>query len=256
MHRYLLLFCACVLSLPAVGQEKKEQPMTPGGIYRAHDPKRPRPAVITPPSFSTQESAGRPPSDAQVLFDGKDLSQWVRQPRKGDVNPEDERPQWKVENGYAEITPKSGAIFTRRKFKGDYQLHLEWATPAKVVGNGQGRGNSGVFIEGFPEIQVLDSYQNDTYPDGQAAGLYSYYPPMVNASRKPGEWQTYDILFERAKLYDTGKVRSKARLTVIYNGVVVQYAREFDTTVQEGDLSLQDHLNPVRYRNIWLRRLD
>ncbi|TDU73135.1 azurin [Prosthecobacter fusiformis] len=228
--------------------KKKEQPMTPGGVYRAHDMNRPRPPVITPPSFGTQEKAGTPPSDAIVLFDGKDLSQWKREPRK-DSPPGDDKPQWKIENGYMEIVGRSGSIRTREAFKGDYQLHLEWATPAEVVGNGQGRGNSGVFIAGFPEIQVLDSYQNDTYPDGQAAGLYSSYPPMVNASRKPGEWQTYDIFFERAK---NG---GKAKLTIIHNGIVVQYMREFDSTVQEGDLLLQDHLNPVRYRNIWLRPL-
>jgi plastocyanin len=154
-----------------------------------------------------------------------------------------------------EIAPKSGGIHTTESFKGDYQLHIEWATPSVVVGNSQGRGNSGVFIGGFPEIQVLDSYQNDTYPDGQAAGLYSAYPPMVNASRKPGEWQTYDILFERAKLDAKGEAISKARLTVIHNGVVVHYLREFDAKDQQGKLSLQDHSNPVRYRNIWLRPL-
>ena len=227
---------------------KKEQPMTPGGVYRAHDMQRPRPQVITPPGFSTQEKAGAAPSDATILFDGKDLSKWKRDPRK-DSPPGDDKPLWKVENGYFEIVGRSGSIRTRESFKGDGHLHLEWATPATVVGNGQGRGNSGVFIGGFPEIQVLDSYQNDTYPDGQASGLYSSYPPMVNASRKPGEWQTFDILFERAK------PGSKAKLTVIHNGIVVHFQREFDSGSQEGDLMLQDHLNPVRFRNIWLRPL-
>ncbi len=222
--------------------------MAPGGVYRAHDKSRPRPPVITPPGFSTQDHAGAAPSDAIVLFDGKDLSKWQREPRK-DSPPGDDKPQWKVENGYMEIVSRSGSLRTREKFTGDHHLHLEWATPAEVVGNGQGRGNSGVFIGGFPEIQVLDSYQNDTYPDGQAAGLYGSYPPMVNASRKPGEWQTYDIFFERPK------PGSPAKLTVIHNGVVVQFQREFDSSVVEGDILLQDHLNPVRYRNIWLRPL-
>ncbi|MDZ4288225.1 MAG: family 16 glycoside hydrolase [Prosthecobacter sp.] len=249
-----LLLLALTAASVSLAADKKEQPLTPGGKYRAHDMGRPRPPVITPPSFSTPDKPGQPPSDAIVLFDGKDLSRWTREPRK-DSPPGDDLPQWKIENGYAEIVPKSGAIRTRETFKGDYQLHLEWATPAEVVGNGQGRGNSGVFVGGFPEIQVLDSYQNDTYPDGQAAGLYSSYPPMVNASRKPGEWQTYDIFFERAKLDADKKPLSKARLTVIHNGVVVQYLREFDGIAQEGDLQLQDHLNPVRYRNIWLRPL-
>lgn len=252
------LFCtlgfATSLGSAADAADKKEAPMTPGGIYRAHDMNRPRPKVVTPPTFSTQDKPGTPPSDAIILFDGKDLSKWIREPRK-DSPPGDDKPQWKVANGYAEIAPKSGGIRTREKFKGDYQLHIEWATPAEVSGAGQGRGNSGIFITGFPEIQVLDSHQNDTYPDGQAAGLYSNYPPMVNASRKPGEWQTYDILFERAKLDSQKKPLTKARLTVIHNGVVVHYLREFDSIEQEGDLFLQDHLNPVRYRNIWLRPL-
>ncbi len=246
MRRFLPLFLV-PLSL-TLAADKKEQPLTPGGIYRAHDQQRPRPPVITPPGWSTQEKAGTAPSDAIVLFDGKDLSQWKREARKHSP-PGDDKPQWKVADGYMEIVGKSGGIRTRKTFKGDYQLHIEWCTPATVSGNGQGRGNSGVFIAGFPEIQVLDSYQNDTYPDGQAGGLYSNYPPMVNASRKPGEWQSYDIFFERPK---NG---SKSKLTVIHNGVVVQYQREFESSLQEGDLSLQDHLNPVRYRNIWLRPL-
>jgi azurin len=251
---HLPLTLLLTLSVSVLAQEKKVPPMTPGGKYRAHDMNRPRPPVITPPGLCSEEHPGKPPSDAIILFDGKDLSQWKREARK-DSPPGDDQPQWKVENGYAEIVPKSGAIRTRNKFKGDYQLHIEWATPAEVAGKGQGRGNSGVYIGGFPEIQVLDSYQNDTYPDGQAAGLYSHYPPMVNASRKPGEWQSYDILFERAKLGPDKKPVSKARLTVIHNGIVVHYLREFDNLDQEGDLMLQDHTNPVRYRNIWLRPL-
>lgn len=239
------LLALCAITSAA---EKKEQPLAPGGTYRVHDMDRPRPTVVTPPGFSTQEAAGAPPSDAIVLFDGKDLSRWKADPRK-DTPPGDDRPRWKIENGYAEIAPKSGGIRTREKFKGDFQLHIEWRTPDIVSGQGQGRGNSGVFIGGFPEVQVLDSFENDTYPDGQAAGLYGRYPPMVNASRKPGQWQVYDILFERAK------PGGKARLTVIHNGVVVHYLREFDSSAQEGDIALQDHNNPVRYRNIWLRPL-
>lgn len=246
MHRLLFLF---VLSsaAAAAAADSKVPPLTPGGVYRAHDLSRPRPPVVAPPGFSSQERAGAPPSDAIVLFDGRDLSQWRRDARKEDVG--DDRPRWKVENGWMEIVGKSGGIRTRRSFKGDYHLHLEWATPRQVQGKGQGRGNSGVFIGGFPEIQVLDSFDNDTYPDGQASGLYGQYPPMVNASRGPGEWQTYDIFFERAQ---AGR---KARLTVLHNGVVTHYLREFDSPAQEGDLALQDHHNPVRYRNIWLRPL-
>lgn len=248
MRRLLLLSVLSVLS--AVAAPPQEPPMTPGGVYRSHELQRPRPPVISPPGFSSQDKAGAPPSDALVLFDGRDLSKWKVDPRK-DTPPGDDKPRWKVENGYVEITPKGGGIRTRDTFKGDYQLHLEWRTPDVVTGNGQGRGNSGVFIGGFPEIQVLDSFQNDTYPDGQAAGLYGHYPPMVNASRKPGEWQIYDILFERASATTGGK----ARLTVIHNGAVVHYLREFASRQQEGDIALQDHNNPVRYRNIWLRPL-
>jgi hypothetical protein len=191
-----------------------------------------------------------------VLFDGKDLSKWKRDKRREDGADADDKPLWKVENGYVEIVPKGGSIRTREKIKGDTQWHIEWATPSEVKGNSQGRGNSGVFIGGFPEVQVLDSFENDTYPDGQAAGLYGNYPPMVNASRKPGEWQTYDIIVERQQKDETGKVIKKARITVIHNGTVVQWGREFDSGAQEGDLGLQDHGNPVRYRNIWVRPIN
>ncbi|MDQ3625210.1 MAG: DUF1080 domain-containing protein [Verrucomicrobiota bacterium] len=228
----------------------------PGAPWKPHDPARPRPRVITPPGMSTPQAAGQPPSDAIVLFDGKDLSKWKRDKRKDDTEPADDRVLWKVENGYMEIAPKSGSIRTREKIKGDTQWHIEWATPAEVKGKGQGRGNSGVFIGGFPEVQVLDSFDNDTYPDGQAAGLYGHHPPLVNASRKPGEWQTYDIFVERQKKDEKGSVSKKARLTVLHNGIAVHWGREFESAVQEGDLQLQDHGNPVRYRNIWVRRIN
>lgn len=235
----------------------KEEPLTPGGVYRAHSMDRPRPRVITPPGMSTPEQPGAAPSDAKVLFDGKDLALWKRDPGKNDpaTAPDDEA-RWKVQNGYFEIVPLSGSIRTREKFKGDVQFHIEWATPAEVKGNSQGRGNSGVFVGGFPEIQVLDSWQNDTYPDGQAGGLYGFYPPMVNACRKPGEWQTYDIIVERQRKDAQGKVIKKARLSVLHNGIVVQWAREFDVAAEEGDLGLQDHHNPGRYRNIWVRPIN
>ena len=236
--------------------QQKQEPLAPGGKWKAHDMSRPRPRVITPPTFSTQDAAGQPPSDAIVLFDGKDLSKWKQEGRKENSGSADDKALWKVENGYMEIVPRGGSIRTREKIKGDSQWHIEWATPSEVKGNSQGRGNSGVFIGGFPEVQVLDSYQNDTYPDGQAAGLYGHYPPMVNASRKPGEWQAYDIIVERQRKDEQGNVIKKARLTVIHNGVVVQWGREFDTGAQESDLSLQDHGNPVRYRNIWARPLN
>ena len=222
--------------------------MTPGGIYPAHDLQRPRPPVVSPAGFSSQEKAGAAPSDAIVLFDGKDLSKWKADPRK-DTPPGDDKPRWKVENGHVEITPKSGGIRTREKFRGDYQLHLEWRTPDVVSGNGQGRGNSGVFIGGFPEIQVLDSYQNDTYPDGQAAGLYSHYPPMVNASRKPGEWQSFDITL-------VGRL-----VTVVANGKPVIIEQNIpgitggaldSREAEPGPIMLQGDHGPIEYRNIIL----
>jgi hypothetical protein len=243
---------ATASALPA----EKPVRLTPGGKWKAHDQARPRPRVVTPPGFSTPDAAGRPPSDAIVLFDGMSLARWKRDPRKDDPAGADDTPRWKVEHGYMEIAPRSGSIRTREKIAGDTQWHLEWATPAEVSGQSQGRGNSGVFITGYPEVQVLDSFENDTYPDGQAAALYGQHPPMVNASRKPGEWQTYDVIAERARRDATGRIVQKARLTVIHNGVVVQWQRECDTTALESELSLQDHSNPVRYRNIWVRPLN
>lgn len=229
-----------------VSKKEKEKPLTPGGIYREGDMQRPKPTVVTPGIATTA------PGDAIVLFDGKDLSKFRRVARKGD-DPS-EVPVWKIENGHAEITPKGGQLETKDKF-GSCQIHLEWATPAEVRGNGQGRGNSGVMLHGWGEVQVLDSFENDTYPDGQAAAVYHKYPPLVNASRKPGEWQSYDIICECAKLDAKGAVVEPARLTVIHNGVIVQHAVVMDTKVQEFGFGLQDHLNPVRYRNIWVRPL-
>lgn len=221
--------------------------MTPDGKWEVHSMTRPKPPVVEP-KYDGQPVP--PPAGAMVLFDGKDLSKWINAPRNdsADKSPE---PKWKIQDGYAEIVGRSGSIKSKDAIKGDVHLHLEWATPAEVVGKGQGRGNSGVYLGGFPEIQVLDSYENETYADGQAAALYGHYPPAVNASKKPGEWQSYDIIAERAKV-ENGKVVRKARLTVKHNGVVVHDKVELDTRTMEGDLTLQDHLNPVRYRNIWV----
>src|SRR6516165_7586356 len=155
--------------------------------WKIHDPDRPVPPVVTPGASSTQESPGKAPSDAVVLFDGRNLDQWAAK---------DESPaQWKVENGYFEVVPKTGYIHTKKPF-GDCQLHVEFREPVPPKGESQERGNSGVFLMGLYEIQVLDSYQNKTYADGQAGAVYGQYPPQVNACRKPGEWQTYDIFFE------------------------------------------------------------
>lgn len=207
---------------------------------------RPLPPVVEPQYDGAPVPA---PDGAVILFDGQDLSRWFQTPPKGD-SAQDDTARWKVENGYIEVVPKTGFLRTRKPVITSGLLHIEWATPSVVKGAGQGRGNSGVFIDGFPEIQVLDSYQNITYPDGQAGALYKRSIPRVNASRKPGEWQSYDILIERAVLVG-GKLDKPARLTVRHNNVLIQDGWETNNQAQQGTLGLQDHKNPVRYRNIW-----
>jgi len=197
---------------------------------------------------------GPPPSDAIVLFNGKDLSHW-KSASGGDA-------KWRVENGYMEVNG-TGNIATREEFA-DVQVHVEWATPSEVKGEGQGRGNSGVYLEGRYEIQVLDSYENKTYPNGQAGAFYGVAAPLVNASRKPGQWQTYDIVFHPPKQSADGKI-GPGSFTVLHNGVLVQdhvavkgeatTAANLRGIAPKGPLILQDHGNPVRYRNIWIRRL-
>lgn len=233
-----------------------DTPYLPGGEWRVHDKDRPVPEVVAPGLASSAQSPGQPPADAIVLFDGKDLSPWL----KGDGKPA----QWKVENGCLKVNG-TGSIQTRDSF-GDCQLHVEFATPAEVQGESQGRGNSGVFLMNRYEIQVLDSYKNRSYADGQCAAMYGQYPPLVNACRAPGEWQTYDILF-RAPRFAGDELTEPATLTLLHNGVVVHSNRAFQgaTThrntagysphAPEGPIQLQDHGNPVRYRNIWVRPL-
>lgn len=196
--------------------------------------------------------AGGPPSDAIVLFDGKDLSQW----EGGD--------KWKIEDGHA-ITA-GGGITSKQGF-GDCQLHIEFASPSEVKGSGQGRGNSGVYFMGKYEVQVLDSYENQTYFDGQCGSIYKQFPPLVNASRKPGEWQTYDIIFSAPKFDEQKKVTKPAYLTVLHNGVLVQNHSEllggtfydrppaYEAHADKLPIHLQFHGDPVRYRNIWLREI-
>jgi hypothetical protein len=193
------------------------------------------------------------PSDAIVLFDGKDLSKWTNQ--NWLVNPKE---------GYMEV--RRGENRTKDTF-GDMHLHIEFRTPDKVVGNSQGRGNSGVFLMGIYEIQVLDSWENPTYPDGQCGAIYGQRPPMVNASRKPGEWQSYDIFF-RAPQFKDGKVEKPAFVTVIHNGILIhnnveilgttfhQQAPRYVPHASKGPIALQDHGNPMRFRNIWVRPLN
>jgi hypothetical protein len=243
----------------AADQEKfgyKDTPMIPGTKWHVHDGDRPQPKIVTPSEkFSQMANA---PSDAIVLFDGKDLSRWQKS-SGGEAN-------WIVENGYMETKPKSGMIRTKDTF-GDFQLHLEFATPEKVEGTGQGRGNNGLNIFGRYEIQILDSYQNKTYPDGQAGAIYGQFPPLVNASKGPGEWQTYDVIFEAPRWNEQGELTRKASITLLHNGVIVHNKRELHggTTHQKivpyrkhaetGFIELYEHGNPVRFRNIWIRPL-
>ncbi len=247
MLRLLLL----IAMLSWTGLARIEAQLPTG--WKAHDLNRPLPKVVDP--GPTDSSA---PSDAIVLFDGSDLSKWTD--GKGG------EPKWKVVDGAMESVPGSGYVFTKEKF-GDCQLHVEWASPSKVKGNGQGRGNSGVYLMGQFEVQVLDSFENSTYADGSAGSLYGQYPPLVNASRKPGQWQSYDIVFRAPKFSQSGELETPARMTVFHNGVLIQdHSELFGPTnwIQHKNyrqsesklpLSLQDHGNPVRYRNIWLRPL-
>jgi hypothetical protein len=262
--RFLVVLAIAVAALVAVtslkawttGQVPKgkigyeDTPMLPGGKWRVHDGTRPQPAAV-------ETAPGAAPADAQVLFGGTDLSRW--QNRKG------EPAAWKVEQGAMVVTPKAGDIFTKQEF-GDLQLHVEWAAPSVVVGDGQDRGNSGIFLMGRYEVQVLDSFRSPTYPDGQAAALYGQFPPLVNASRPPGEWQVYDIVFT-APRFENGAVSAPAYVTVFHNGVLVHnHAALIGSTVHKlvakyephparGPIRLQDHGNPVRFRNIWVREL-
>jgi Domain of Unknown Function (DUF1080) len=234
-----------------------DTPMLPGTPWHVHDPNRPRPREVKPAeTFSHNATA---PSDAVVLFDGKDLSQW--QSDKGSAA------EWKVENGYMEAVKGKGNIRTKQEFE-DFQLHIEFATPEKVLSNSQGRGNSGVFLLGAYEMQVLDTYDNLTYPDGQCGAMYGQFPPLVNACKPPGQWQSYDIIFEAPRWDDSGKQIKKACVTVIHNGVVLHHKKEYmgtsghkevanydRTKSSRGPIALQDHGNPMRFRNVWIRKL-
>jgi len=262
MNRTLFATVCCSVLLPMLcaqdGAKKaqtpgyKDTPVLPSG-WCVHDSDRPHPPVVTPAPAGEPVA---PPADALVLFDGKDLSKWTGNGGKA---------SWKVENGFMEVN-RTGDIQTRDSF-GDCQLHIEFATPSPAKGDSQGRGNSGVFFFGRYEVQVLDSFENVTYADGQCASIYGQYPPMVNASRKPGEWQTYDIHFRAPRFDDKGNCVKPAVVTVVHNGIVVHMAREYlgetnhralpnwNAHGEKGQIRLQDHGDPVRFRNVWIREL-
>ncbi len=264
--------CLVGLALPLFGQTATpaaanhdlgftDTPMLPGLPYHVHDPARPHPPVVTPAS-----EPGGPPSDAIVLFDGHDLSKWNGHPSTITHGGAAGSAEWKVENGYTEVIPGTGDISTKEKF-GDCQLHIEWASPVEIKGTSQNRGNSGVILQGRYEIQVLDSYENPTYADGQAGAVYGQWPPLANPTRKPGEWQTYDIVFEAPRM-DGDKLLKPAYFTVFLNGVLMQnhqasmgpmvyrQVAHYSAQPAEDSLVLQNHNSKVRFRNIWIRRLN
>ena len=222
--------------------------------WPVHATDRPRPPRVDP---GPERPPVPPPSDAVVLFDGSGLGAWQ--------HPDGRAAGWTVRDGYMEVVPGAGALRTREAF-GDVQLHLEWAAPNS--GSGQNSGNSGVFLMERYEVQVLNSFENDTYPDGQAAAIYGQYPPRVNASRPPGAWQTYDLVFRRPRFADDGTLRRPATVTLFHNGVLVHDDVPLTGPTAHRDrppytphperlpLLLQDHDEPVRYRAIWLRALD
>ena len=224
--------------------------------WPVHDPNRPQPPVVAPGPAGPPVP---PPADAVALFAGEDLGAWTD--AKG------QPARWKVENGYFEVVPKTGDVRTVKGF-GDCQLHVEWMAPSPAKGADQDRGNSGVFLMGLYEVQVLDCYGSRTYADGMTAAIYGQFPPLVNACRPPGEWQTYDIVFHRPRFDQDGNVLAPARMTVLHNGILVH-----DNAVLTGPtahkarppykvhadklpISLQDHGHPVRFRNIWIRELE
>lgn len=243
---------ACLVATAALAAQQSAVDPTPPR-WRQHDIQRPKPPAVEP---AEAPIASKPPADAVVLFDGSNLDAW-----KSNGGPA----RWRVVDGTMETVPGAGQIETKRSF-GDIQLHVEWAAPNPPHGKGQDRGNSGVFLMGQFEIQVLDSYRAETYADGQAGAIYGQFPPLFNASRPPGQWQSYDIAFRRPR-FQAGKLVEPARITLFHNGILVQNNEEpfgptswlkwlpYHDRGGRGPIALQDHDHPVRYRNLWLREL-
>jgi hypothetical protein len=239
---------ALVTGMSAAGAQRPAE-------WPVHSMDRPQPPVADPGPGALPVP---PPRDAVILFDGHDLARWRHE--AGDPA------RWIVRDGWFEVVPGTGTLYTRDDF-GDVQLHVEWMAPSPPSGSGQDRGNSGVYLQMYYEIQVLDSHQNRTYPDGQAAAVYGQHPPLVNAARPPGEWQSYDIVFRGARFDAAGRLTRPASVTVFHNGVLVQdhvtltgrtahMARaSYEAHPERLPIHLQDHGSPVRFRNIWLREL-
>lgn len=248
----VLVLLGCMLATTGMAQSRNPV------HWPVHDSSRARPSAVEPAPAPDEPPS--PPSDAVVLFDGTSLDAWEHS--------DGSAPSWSVREGeYFVVEPGSGAIQTKQGF-GDAQLHIEWQVPKSNEGEGQGRGNSGVYLMGTYEVQVLESHDNTTYADGQAAAIYGQYPPLVNATRPQGEWQTYDIIFRRPHFDEDGDVVTPARMTVYHNGVLVQDHEELTGPTSYKDrppyeahasrlpLRLQDHGNRVRFRNVWLRELE
>lgn len=257
----MLMMIGLVIAVSSyAAEDKKLNPMLPSG-WRVHDMERPVPVVVTPGA-----TAADAPSDAIVLFDGTNLDEWVgcvSTNKKKNYNPEGQA-LWKVENGFMEVN-STGGLISKKAF-GDMQLHVEWASPNPPKGSSQGRGNSGIYIMGRYEVQILDCYENISYADGMTAGIYGQTPALANACRKPSEWQTYDIIF-KAPRFEGDQLVSPACVTVIHNGVLVQNHTEYlgptshkkvgtyTPHPEKLPIFLQDHSDPVRYRNFWVREL-
>ncbi|HKI44972.1 MAG TPA: DUF1080 domain-containing protein [Balneolales bacterium] len=251
--KQLILITIFMLTLSAINALAQEPPGNK--LMKPEDTEyyKPVPKVVTP-----GKSQADPPSDAIVLFGGKNLDQWVNAKTGAPAG-------WTVSNGIMTIKPGSGDIRTKQSF-GDFQLHIEWRAPYPPKGEGQGRGNSGVYLQSLYELQVLDSYNSKTYVNGQAGSIYKEYPPLVNACRPPGQWQSYDVIFTAPRFNDDGTVKNPARVTAFQNGVLIQNNVKLKgRTLYIGHpyyekhgpmpLLLQDHHNPVSYRNIWIRPL-
>lgn len=242
-YLFIVIFCSCIL-LKTQAQQVNDPKLT--------EVWSPVPEMIVP------GENGKAPSDAIVLFDGQNLTEWT--------NEKGENATWTVKDGAMTVAKGSGNIKTKRKFA-DVQLHIEWRSPSEVESEGQGRGNSGVFLQERYEVQILDSYDNPTYSNGQAGSIYKQHIPLVNASKKPGEWQCYDIIFIAPRFNNDGSLQSPAYATVLHNGVLIQNHVEIKGPTEyiglpeykphnlSESILLQDHGNPVSFRNIWVREL-